>query len=82
MKDIENVEAYGRNGYFWLKELEVGQREVQPPTGGPRTILMVDFFSKIRTRRSYKTSPPIQFVGGKKEMIRLFSQVLKELKKL
>ena len=77
--DIDNIEAYGRNGYFWLKFFEVGASHVHRPDD---MSVGVHFFSKIRTRRGRSTAPPVAFIGGKKEMIRLFSQVLKELKKL
>ena len=79
MKDIDGIEGYGRNGFFWLKSFEVyeimGGNEVFATT-------RVLFFSKIRKRRGRATGAPILFGGDKKEMIRLFSQVLKELKKL
>jgi hypothetical protein len=73
--DIDGIEAYGRNGFFWLKSFETGFRLVEPSAG-------VYFYSKIRERRGRNTGPPILFAGSKKELIKLFSQVLKELKQL
>jgi len=78
---IENIEAYGRNGYFWLKSFELNWRWGPAVEAGEK-VGIVNFFSKIRTRRGRDTSPPIQFIGDRKDLIKLFKGVVKELEKL
>jgi len=52
--DIDGIEAYGRNGFFWLKFFETGKRHVHRPND---IAVGVHFFSKIRERRGHSTAP-------------------------